>query len=167
MGSNKDHFVKVYHFVFVYSSHYVVSWLLPLHLLDVIMLCQIHVNVDLKSRVSYKNNWNVPELVSCSYGFAGEQSHTWEAQVLVFGENPDGKQIGLALVVHKPSHVAIKLGIDAERLANLETQTRTLARVKLYRNKWGKTICLWEWARAVLMASRDFVLILNGGFNKI
>lgn len=62
----------------------------------------------------------LPQLISSPYGFAGEQGDVWEAQVLVFGEHSHRKQIGLTQVVHKPTDIAIKLGIDAVDLANLE-----------------------------------------------
>lgn len=63
----------------------------------------------------------LPQLISSSYGLAGEQGDPWEAQVLVFGEHSHRKQIGLAQVVHKPTDIAIELGIDAVDLANLNT----------------------------------------------
>lgn len=63
-----------------------------------------------------------PQLISSPYGFAGEQRDTWEAQVLVFGEHSHRKQIGLTQVVHKPTDIAIELGIDAVDLANLIVQ---------------------------------------------
>lgn len=62
---------------------------------------------------------DLPQLISSPYGFAGEQRDTWEAQVLVFGEHSHRKQIGLTQVVHKPTDIAIELGIDAVDLANL------------------------------------------------
>lgn len=60
-----------------------------------------------------------PQLISSPYVFAGEQSNMWEAQVLVFGEHSHRKQIGLTQVVHKPTDIAIELGINAVDLANL------------------------------------------------
>lgn len=83
-----------------------------------------------------------PQLVSSSYGFTREQSDTWEAQILVFGEHTHRKQIGLAEVVHEPTDVAVEPGIDAVDLANLDRQIKSILFLPS-RNK-GDYLYSWE-----------------------
>lgn len=63
----------------------------------------------------------LPKLISSLNRLACIECNSRKAHVLVFGEHTDREQIGFAKMIHKPTNITIKLGINAVDLSNLFT----------------------------------------------